>query len=64
MSSREGYRHTVITLNMRWHLKENYIKISNEILPESCGIGLKTLLVSVYLIVWGIILLVTFSLLN
>ena len=64
MSSREGYGHTVITLNMKWHLKENYTKISNEILPEYCGTGLKTLLVSVYLIVWGTMLLVTFSLLN
>ena len=49
---------------MKWHLKENYTKISNGILPEFCGTGLKTLLVSVYLIVWGTILLVTFSLLN
>ena len=64
MSSREGYRHTVITLNMKWHLRENYTKISNEILPEYCGTGLKTLLVLVYLIVWGIMLLATFSLLN
>ena len=64
MSSREGYRHTVITLNMKWHLKENYTKISNEILPEYCGIGSKILLVSVYLICWGIILITTFSLLN
>ena len=49
---------------MKWHLRENYTKISNEILPEFCGIGSKILLVSVYLIVWGTMLLVTFSLLN
>ena len=64
MSPWEGYRHTVITLNMKWLPRENYIKILNEILPVSCGIVLKTLLVLGSLIYWGIILLATFSLLN
>ena len=64
MSPWKGYRHTVITLNMKWHLRENYTKISNEILPKFCGTGLKILLVLASLIYWGIILLATFSLLN
>ena len=64
MSPWKGYRHTVITLNMKWHLRENYTKISNEILPKFYGTGLKILLVLGSLIYWGIILLATFSLLN
>ena len=49
---------------MKWHLKENYTKISNEIVPPYLGIVSKILLVSGYLMSWGIILLGTFLLLN